>query len=366
MTESSSMDRSAQGLPRPSMNQSEMPRLRVLLTETTNPYLNLATEDWIFNDMSCDSRVLFLWKNDKSIIVGRGQNVWSECLTEQAKSDGVSLVRRHSGGGAVYQDLGNSCFTFMRPKEAGRSTKELYAENNEILTGALAKLGVTATASGRNDLLVEHEGEPYKISGSAFKEKKDRCFHHGTMLLNVDLQRLSRYLTPDSKKLQAKGIKSVRARVMNLQNLQPEIHHDALCQALIEEFHSFYGETSRVEVFTDEKLRQIESLAAYHQKLESWDWIYGKTPSFAHTMKERFSWGGCELHLDTNKGRISDAHLYTDSLHPELFDALPELLRDKPYSLDGLHQARQTHLKRAPEQTEELQEFYQWVGSQIT
>ena len=342
-----------------------MPRLRVLLTETNNPYLNLATEDWIFNDMSSDCRVLFLWRNEKSIIVGRGQNVWSECLTEKATTDGVHVVRRHSGGGAVYQDLGNSCFTFMRPKEANRSTKELYAENNRILTGALLRLGVRATASGRNDLVVEHEGESYKISGSAFKEKKDRCFHHGTMLLKVDLERLSQYLTPDSKKLRAKGIKSVRARVMNLQTLMPALDHAALCQALIEEFQSFYDEKCETEVLTEQSLKKIDSLSTYLRELESWDWIFGKTPSFAHTMRERFSWGGCELHLDTSQGRISGAQLYTDSLQPELFDSLHELLADRPYSPAGVYEAQRLHLERSPEKREVLEEFYDWVGSQL-
>jgi lipoate---protein ligase len=342
-----------------------MKRLRVLLTQTNNPYLNLATEDWIFNDMSSDCRVLFLWRNEQSIIVGRGQNVWSECLTEKAKSDGVHVVRRHSGGGAVYQDLGNSCFTFMRPKEPSRSTKQLYAENNHILIRALASLGIDAKASGRNDLVVAHEGETYKVSGSAFKEKRDRCFHHGTMLLNVDLQRLSGYLTPDSKKLRAKGIKSVSSRVLNLQDLIPGLNHDTLCQALIREFQVFYSEACDTEILTEESMGSIESLSAYRRKLESWDWIYGKTPSFAHTLKERFAWGGCELHLDTYQGRISGAQLYTDSLYPELFDPLADLLLDKPYNPTGVYQAQQVHMERAPEQREVLQEFYHWIGSQI-
>lgn len=342
-----------------------MPDLRVLLTESDDPYLNLATEDWIFNDMSCRSRVLFLWRNAPCVIVGRGQNVWSECLTDQLEKDGVSLVRRHSGGGAVYQDLGNSCFTFMRAKETARSTKQLYSENNQILLAALARLGVTAEASGRNDLVVERSGESYKISGSAFKESRDRCFHHGTMLLNVDLQRLSNYLTPDSQKLKSKGIKSVRSRVMNLGELLPELHHDELCDSLIEEFFAFYGQRCETETLNREALLEIESLSNYYEKLKSWDWVYGKTPSFAQTMKERFVWGGCELHLDTNNGIITGAVLYTDSLQPELFDPIPNLLQNRPYNLGGVAEARALHLKQSPDGEEILQQLYEWIGSQI-
>jgi lipoate-protein ligase A len=342
-----------------------LPDLRVLLTESNDPYLNLATEDWIFNDMSCDSRVLFLWRNDRSIIVGRGQNVWSECLTEQVEKDGVHLVRRHSGGGAVYQDLGNSCFTFMRPRESGRSTKQLYGENNQILLAALERLGVSAQASGRNDLVVEHQGQPYKVSGSAFKENKDRCFHHGTMLLDVDLHKLSGYLTPDSKKLQAKGIKSVKSRVMNLSALKPNLDHELLCQALTEEFFAFYRQRCEPEVLNRESLLEIESLSAYYRRLKSWEWVYGKTPSFAQTIKERFAWGGCELHLDTNNGIITGAVLYTDSLHPELFDSIPGLLQGRPYSLAGIAEARDLHLRQSPEGKETLQQLYEWIGNQI-
>lgn len=347
------------------LKQGAMARLRVLKTRTHNPFLNLATEDWIFNDMESDCLVLFLWRNDRSIIVGRGQNVWSECLTEQVRNDGVHLVRRHSGGGAVYQDLGNTCFTFMRAKEPGRSTKELYAENNDMLVGALKRLGVSAYPSGRNDLLISHNDAEYKISGSAFKENKSRCFHHGTMLLHVDLGALGNYLTPDSKKLQAKGIKSVKSRVMNLQDIAPQIDHDALCQALTEEYFAHYGRRCEVELLDDEALLQRESLAQYYEKLKSWEWVYGKTPSFAHLMTERFGWGGCELHLDTEKGRITEAVLYTDSLHPEVFDAVPELLKGRLYTAAGLSEALQAHLRESPEQSTILREFYQWVGSEI-
>lgn len=342
-----------------------METLRVLVADTTDPYFNLATEDWIFNDMEPSTKVLFLWRNEKSIIVGRGQNVWSECLLDEAEKDGVHIVRRHSGGGAVYQDLGNTCFTLMRAKEAKKSTKQLYAENNEILIGALGRLGVNALSSGRNDLVVERDGQACKISGSAFKESKDRCFHHGTMLMNVDLTRLSSYLTPDSKKLLAKGIKSVRSRVLNLREIQPTIDHDTFAAALIEQFFHHFEKRCEVEHLNREALHNIDSLAHYYQKLKSWDWIYGKTPHFQHVMKDRFSWGSCELHLDTDRGHISEAILFTDSLHPEAFDRVPEFLLHKPYTRPGILSAQDAHLAQRSECREMLEDFYTWVGEQI-
>jgi lipoate-protein ligase A len=335
------------------------------MAETTDPFFNLATEDWIFNDMDPGTKVLFLWRNDKSIIVGRGQNVWSECLLDQAEKDGVQVVRRHSGGGAVYQDLGNTCFTFMRAKEKNRSTKELYADNNRVLIGALRRLGVEAVASGRNDLVVNIDESPFKISGSAFKESRDRCFHHGTMLMTVDLNKLSSYLTPDSKKLKAKGIKSVKSRVMNLTDLVTDIHHQSFCQALTEEFFRFHGSRCDVEQLDSRALEQIETLADYYRKLKSWDWVYGKTPHFQHSMQERFPWGGCQLHLDTEKGVVREAKVYTDSLVPELFEEVPSFLRGRTYSKDGVREAKRTHLEAATDNHDLLKDFYDWVVDQL-
>ena len=340
-------------------------QLRVLVGNSTDPYFNLATEDWIFRDMDPETKVLFLWRNDKSIIVGRGQNVWSECDLDGVERDGVHVVRRHSGGGAVYQDLGNTCFTFMGKKEAGKSTKELYARNNGILIRALASLGIEAQSSGRNDLVVDNDGQSFKISGSAFKESKDRCFHHGTMLMNVDLTKLSNYLTPDSKKLKAKGIKSVRSRVLNLKDLRPDIDHEIFCQTLIEQFFVEYEGSCPIERLDNDKLTELETLAEYYETLKSWDWVYGKTPNFQHTLSERFSWEGIELHLDTDKGHIRAAKLYTDSLVPDPLENLVSFLKDKPYTKSGLETACREHLQLDSDHEDMLKEVYRWVSQAI-
>lgn len=340
--------------------------LRVIVTDVTCPYFNLATEDWIYNDMPLQQKVLFLWRNEPCIIVGRGQNVWSECRLDQVESDGVHVVRRHSGGGAVYQDLGNTCFTFMSAREPQLSTRDLYARNNSILLQTLAGLGLRAVATGRNDITVEHDGAEYKVSGSAFKESKDRCFHHGTMLLNVDLGRLSGYLTPDSKKLQAKGIKSVGSRVTNLRSLHPALDHHLFSEALIEQFFHHYGARAEVEHLTTSHLEENESLRHYYEKLKSWDWVYGKTPSFAATWRERLSFGSCELHLDASQGLIQGASLFTDSLDPEPVMAAAEFLKGRPFSKAGVEEARSAHLARSDlAEQATLDSLYNWIKTEI-
>ncbi|STT52365.1 lipoate-protein ligase A [Klebsiella pneumoniae] len=193
-----------------------MSTLRLLLSDSYDPWFNLAVEECIFRQMPATQRVLFLWRNADTVVIGRAQNPWKECNTRRMEEDHVRLARRSSGGGAVFHDLGNTCFTFM----AGKPEYDKTVSTAIVLT-ALNSLGVTAEASGRNDLVVKTDSGDRKVSGSAYRETMDRGFHHGTLLLNADLSRLANYLNPDQKKLQAKGITSVRGRVANLVELLP-------------------------------------------------------------------------------------------------------------------------------------------------
>lgn len=181
-----------------------MSSLRLLLSDSYDPGFNLAVEECIFRQMSPTQHVLFLWRNAETVVIGQAQNPWKECNTRKMEEDGIKLARRSSGGGAVFHDLGNTCFTFM----AGKPGYD-KSVSTAIILNALTALGVAASASGRNDLVVDKPDGERKVSGSAYRETKDRGFHHGTLLLNADLSRLANYLNPDVKKLQAKGITSV-------------------------------------------------------------------------------------------------------------------------------------------------------------
>lgn len=183
-----------------------MSTLRLLISDSYDPWFNLAVEECIFRQMPATQRVLFLWRNADTVVIGRAQNPWKECNTRRMEEDNVRLARRSSGGGAVFHDLGNTCFTFMAGKPEYDKTI-----STSIVLNALNALGVSAEASGRNDLVVKTAEGDSKVSGSAYRETKDRGFHHGTLLLNADLSRLANYLNPDKKKLAAKGITSVRS-----------------------------------------------------------------------------------------------------------------------------------------------------------
>src|SRR5699024_7638074 len=167
---------------------------------------------------------------------------WKECNTAKMARDNIKLARRSSGGGAVFQDLGNSCFTFM----AGRPEYNKTV-STQIMLNALQLMGIQAAASGRNDLVITTADGVRKISGSAYRETADRGFHHGTLLIDADMTRLADYLNPDAKKLQAKGITSVRSRVANLNDYFPALDHEQFCQATITAFFDYYQQTADIE-----------------------------------------------------------------------------------------------------------------------
>ena len=335
-------------------------KLRVLISETHNPWFNIATEEWIFRDLDPSVQTLFLWRNAETVVIGRNQNPWSECNLAKMEQDRVSLARRASGGGAVFQDLGNTCFTFLSPKDS-------YSRdaNNQIVLAALKKFQVTAEASGRNDLVVPFPDGPRKVSGSAFFETRDRAFHHGTLLMNTDLARLADYLTPHPKKLLSKGRPSVRARVMNLSELNPAIQHETLCPALIEAFAKHHGAQVEPEVLDEGRLQETPSLQSYFAKYSAWDWRFGQAPQFQHEMTEYLSWGLVQVYLDSEKGRITRAQIFSDGLFPELVEDFEHSLVGRLHSKAGIEASYQDLLSRQSLRQAELSELCDWLKAQV-
>ncbi|HEA3091197.1 TPA: lipoate--protein ligase A [Aeromonas salmonicida] len=308
-----------------------MTALRLLVSDSHDPLFNLAVEECIFRQMDPNQRVLFLWRNANTVVIGRAQNPWRECNTRRMEEDGVTLARRSSGGGAVFHDLGNSCFTFM----AGKPGYD-KSISTAIALDALKLLGVSAFASGRNDLLVATQDGDRKVSGSAYRETHDRGFHHGTLLLDADLSRLANYLNPDPKKLAAKGISSVRSRVANLCELLPGIEHQQVSHALIEAFFAHYGARVSPEHISPTQLPDLPGFADTFARQRSWEWNFGHAPAFTHQLDERFDWGGVELHFDVEKGVIGRAQIFSDSLDPAPLDALAQRLVGVAYRSDAI------------------------------
>ncbi|MGY3910114.1 lipoate--protein ligase A [Aeromonas piscicola] len=333
-----------------------MSRLRLLLSDSHDPLFNLAVEECIFRQMDPNQRVLFLWRNANTVVIGRAQNPWKECNTRRMEEDGVTLARRSSGGGAVFHDLGNSCFTFM----AGKPGYD-KSISTAIVLDALKRLGVSSFASGRNDLLVATQDGERKVSGSAYRETQDRGFHHGTLLLDADLGRLANYLNPDPKKLAAKGISSVRSRVANLCELLPGIDHNQLSSALCEAFFAHYGERVLPEHISPSQLPDLPGFADTFARQRSWEWNFGHAPAFSHQLDERFGWGGVELHFDVEKGVIGRAQIFSDSLDPAPLDALAERLVGLAYRSEAIAALLSQLQADFPAQQTELDELSRWL-----
>ncbi len=341
------------------MNKS--PKLRVLVSETFDPWFNLATEDWIFRDMDPEIKILFLWRNDNTVVIGRFQNPWSECNTEKIERDGVRLARRQSGGGAVFQDLGNTNFTFMSSKES--FDKRI---NNKIILNALNEFEIKAFPSGRNDILITTNEGDKKISGSAFKETKDRSFHHGTLLINANMSRLEEYLIPHPKKLQSKGIQSVRARVTNLQEENRNITHEKLSEKIITAFFNEYQDSCPVEILDHKYLESIPKLNEHYTRLKDWNWRYGEAPSFNHQLSEYFTWGLVEVFLNIEKAKVSEIKIFSDSLHPEMIELLMTSLKGIPYNKTSFHTAIHKVIFELPMISDYLLEFEEWILKEIS
>lgn len=337
-----------------------MKKIRVLVSDSYNPWFNLALEDYIFRDMDPNVAILFLWRNDQTVVIGRFQNPWTECHTEKMELDGIKLARRQSGGGAVFHDLGNTNFTFLNSKESFDKGK-----NSEIIINALNRFGIEATTSGRNDIVVTSDDGPKKISGSAFKETKDRSFHHGTLLINTDLSKLANYLNPHPKKLSSKGIQSVRARVINLQELNKNITHESLSNAIVEEFFKFHHDTCEIEYLKEADLVNIPKLNEHFQRLSDWNWRFGEAPNFNHKMAEYFSWGLIEVNLEVEKGVVKDVKIYSDSLHPEMIEQLMATLNNLSYNKTSFEEAIDRLALEYSMYSDYLKEFKEWISKEI-
>lgn len=285
-------------------------RVFVYTSSSDDPFLNLALEDGLFRGMGTEDRILFLWRSRPCVVIGRFQNPWVECSVEALERDGADLVRRQSGGGTVYHDGGNSNFSFLGPAGSFDADKNLG-----VVTAALDSLGIHAEISPRHDILVDG----FKVSGSAFKKKRDRALHHGTLLIAADRERLSRYLAAPNLNIEAKGVSSVRSRVINLAELKPELNHNKFCEAVTEAFfrRAGAGDSARPDSSGGEAGASLERAElgasdlddegrAFRQNLESWEWRFGKTPPFAQRLAGFMRGRPVEVVLRVRDGLIEE------------------------------------------------------------
>lgn len=292
---------------------------------------NLALEGYLMETSSQEEEILYLWQNSMCIVHGRSQNPWAECKVDEFTKDGGLVVRRASGGGAVYQDLGNLCYTILSPPSDNSRER-----NFQIVCDALSNLGLNGEVSGRNDLLVEGK----KISGSAFQQTS-RCFcHHGTMLVSADLSNAMKYLTPHSKKLESKGIKSVSSRIANLTDFNKTINREKFFKEIITAFKEYFEVLDPVEYIGSEVLEgkgdTFQILRDKFDTFSSKQWRLEKTPEFSHKIEFKNNFGLFSIHLLVKQGKITAAKIFSDSLFPDSVDKIAPLLENIEYSKSGI------------------------------
>ena len=275
----------------------------ILTGDSTCAWHNLAVEALLFETLSREARALYLWQNRDTVVIGRHQNAWKECRVKLLEDEGGCLARRGSGGGAVFHDLGNLNFSFVMPRAAYDVVRQL-----EVVRRAVAEFGIQAQFTGRNDLVIVPGGA--KFSGNAYRFSGDAALHHGTIMVSVSLDRLGRYLAPDDGKLRAKGIDSVRSRVINLSALNPGITVPALIEALKRAYCAEFGPAEECPMTALDAGR----LSALEREYASWDFRLGEALPFDATLQRRFSWGGVTLELSLKEGAILRAGVYSDAM----------------------------------------------------
>ncbi|MFB5088727.1 lipoate--protein ligase [Psychrobacillus sp. PGGUH221] len=298
----------------------------------TDPRINLAIEEYALKtmDVEKDSFLLF-YINKPSIIIGRNQNTVEEINTDFVEKNGIIPVRRLSGGGAVYHDLGNLNYSFLT-KDDGDSFRN-FKKFTQPVIDALGKMGVTAELSGRNDILAEGK----KISGNAQYSTRGRMFSHGTLMFDTEIDAVVSALKVSKEKIESKGIKSIRSRVTNISDLMEN-------PMTIEQFRSeilasIFGGAENVQYWelTEEDWKNIHKLS--EERYQQWDWNYGKSPKFNIKHSHRFPAGGVDVRLEVNKGIIEEVKIYGDFFGVGDMEEVEKLLVGKLYSKQAIEEA---------------------------
>ena len=287
-----------------------------LETHSQNPYYNLAFEEYVLTHR-LEREYLLLWQNDNTIVVGQNQNTEAEINRPFVEEHHINVVRRSTGGGAVYHDLGNLNYSFIT--DAGELQELAMQRFTAPVVEALKGLGLNAEASGRNDILVEGR----KVSGTAQRVSHGRILHHGTLLFDSDPGAVAGALNVDPTKFQSKASKSVRSRIGNIREFLPT---DMDLPAFWEYLKKFFAGNGIVnDSLSAEELAAVEKLKT--EKYDTWEWNYGRSPKYNVHNKRRYEAGGVEFQAEVSGGVIQEIAFYGDFLSVCSLEPLTEALK---------------------------------------
>ena len=295
---------------------------RLVISEETNPYYNLALEEELLKTVRNNETILYLWQNDKTVVIGRNQNPYLECNIDYMNENNIFLARRISGGGAVFHDLANLNFTFVTKEENVDLEKQM-----KVLKLAVEGFGLKVEFSGRNDLLVNGR----KFSGHAFYNEDGNYFHHGTLMVNVNVNILGDVLNPSKLKLKSKGIKSVKSRVINLNELNNEITIESLKNSLEKAFEKIYGKISEKDIY-NVNLKTPKFYDKYKNPL----WNFGESPKYDVILEEKLPIGNIQVNLNIENGIVKEGRIHSDTLKNIDFKNIEEKLIGKIFLKDNI------------------------------
>ncbi|SCZ06524.1 lipoate--protein ligase [Alkaliphilus peptidifermentans] len=276
-----------------------------IINNSTDPHFNLALEEYALKHLDIDDSIIILWQNEPSVIIGRNQNTIEEINNKYIKDNKINVVRRLSGGGTVYHDLGNLNFTFItkRSKENARNF-EMFTKP---VIETLQQFGVPAEFTGRNDISIEGK----KFSGNAQYTYQDKLLHHGTILFNSDLAVVQEALNVKTEKIESKGIKSVRSRVTNiLPYLKESITLEEFKTILAKNMFAHYHQQAKELQLNDDDIVIIKKLM--DDRYIKWDWNYGESPAFTLQKNRRYPGGNLDIRMNVKDGIIEDCKIYGD------------------------------------------------------
>ena len=274
-----------------------------IVSQSNKPDFNIALEEYCFKQMTQFDKIFILWINEPSIIVGKNQNTHAEINEKYVKEKGIHVVRRISGGGAVYHDLNNLNYTIISNEDCDSRRFDFKAFSEPVIQ-TLKDLGVEAQFTGRNDITINGK----KISGNAQAYLGGRVMHHGCILFDVDLTVLSKALESSDKIVDAKGVKSVRSRVGNiLPNLSEKITVTQFAERILEHMKRKYPEMREYH-FDEEELQAIED--GRQMKFGNWNWNFGTNPVAGIIRERRYPAGKTQVFIDTKNGVIEDVTFY--------------------------------------------------------
>lgn len=268
----------------------------------TDPYFNLAAEEYFMKEFEED--VFMLWRNEPSIIIGKNQNALAEINMDYVKENNIPVVRRLSGGGAVFHDLGNLNFTFIA--NDGNESFNDFKKFTQPILGVLKSLSINAEFSGRNDLTIDGK----KFSGNAQYNYKDRVLHHGTLLFTSEIKDLSSALKVKPSKLEGKGIKSVQSRVTNISEHLSNPLTILEFKDLIMDYIMGVKLGEELYELTENDIRRITELK--DKKYSTWDWNFGSSPKYSFYNEIKYTGGNVEFHVDVDKGMIKNIRIFGD------------------------------------------------------